>query len=198
MDEARRDDGAGVATKGRTKTLEATPLGEGRFRFVGRLTDRATNGNFPGDAVTIHDFGVEGVVEGPDLTLVELEVAAYAHPYGDCPFVIPPTKGLIGLDVARGWRRHVLDAFGGVRGCTHVTALLLGLSELSTIVIFLRVNPLVPYTRETRTDGRWIKAAHGIAPTLTDACYGLRADGPVIREQLGKVNESVDDREREL
>jgi hypothetical protein len=178
--------------KGRTKTLDVTPLGDERFQFVGRLTDRAVNGNFPGESVTIHDFGVEGVVEGPNLTLVELDVAAYAHPYPDCPFAIPPVANLIGLDVARGWRRAVLEVFAGARGCTHVTTLLLGLSELSTIAIFLQINPAVPYTPETRRNGQWIKAAHAFAPKLADACYGLRADGPVIREQLGIINDSVD------
>ncbi|MFG2039815.1 DUF2889 domain-containing protein [Dactylosporangium sp. NPDC048998] len=177
----------------RSKTLDATPLGEDRFGFVARLTDTAFHGNFPGGSVVIHDFGAEGVVEGPRLVLRELAVVAYAHPYEDCPFAIPPTVQLIGESVASGWRRTVLAALGGARGCTHVNTLLLGLSELITMVIFLRINPEVAYTPDTRGDGRWTRAAARVAPGLSGACYGLRADGPQVGLARDGINVGVDE-----
>ncbi|MET7395731.1 DUF2889 domain-containing protein [Dactylosporangium sp. NPDC005572] len=180
-------------TKSRTKTLDATPLGGERFGFVARLTDKAAHGNFPGESVTIHDFGAEGVVEGPRLVLRELRVEAHTHPYDDCPFAIPPTAQLIGESVAAGWRRTVLAALGGSRGCTHVNTLLLGLSELTTMVIFLRINPEVAYTPDTRRDGRWTRAAARVAPGLSGACYGLRPDGPAMGRVLDRINDGVDE-----
>lgn len=161
--------------------MQVTPAGPGRFRFSARLTDSAENGNFPGPAATIHDFGLDGEVEGPDLTLVALQVRAYSHPYAECPFVIPATQALLGKSLLSAWRRSVLDQLGGARGCTHVTTMLLGLGELATMVYFLQINEQVPYTPGARADGRWTRGALAVAPGLAKGvCYGLRRDGAAM------------------
>ena len=134
----------------RSKTMQVTPAGPGQFRFSARLTDSAEGGDFSGETATIHDFALDGEVEGPDLTLVSLQVRAYSHPYAECPFVIPATRALLGKSLMTAWRRSVLDELGGSRGCTHVTTMLLGLGELATMVFFLRINEQVPYTPAAR------------------------------------------------
>ena len=59
--------------------------------------------------------------------------------------------------------------------------MLLGLGELATMVFFLRINEQVPYTPAARTDGRWIREALTVAPSLAgDVCYGLRQDGAAM------------------
>jgi hypothetical protein len=165
----------------RSKTMQVTPSGPGRIRFSARLTDSAEGGNFPGDATTVHDFGVDGEVEGPELTVLALEVRAYSHPYAECPFVIPATHALVGKSLLSAWRRSVLGELGGTRGCTHVTTMLLGLGELATMIFFLRINEQVPYTPAARGDGSWIREALAVAPSLaTNVCYGLRQDGAAM------------------
>jgi hypothetical protein len=153
----------------RAKTMEVTPAGEDRYRFTARLTDSSEHGRYPGGAATIHDFGLEGEVEGPDLTLVALDVHAYRHPYADCPFVIPATARLIGQPLLSGWRRAVIAQGAGPAGCTHVNTLLIGLGELSTMVYFLKINSSVPYARETLADGRWTQGALDVSPGLAGA-----------------------------
>jgi len=165
----------------RSKSMQVTPSGPGRFRFSARLTDSAEGGNFPGQSATIHDFGLDGEVEGPALTLMALDVRAYSHPYAECPFVIPATQALLGKSLLSAWRRSVLGELGGARGCTHVTTMLLGLGELATMVFFLRINEQVPYTAAARADGRWTREALAVAPSLaTNVCYGLRQDGAAM------------------
>jgi hypothetical protein len=100
----------------RAKTMQVTPAGADRYRFTARLTDSSENGNYPGGAITIHDFGLEGEAEGPDLTLVSLDVHAYSHPYADCPFVIPATQRLVGQPLMSGWRKAVIGQGGGTAG----------------------------------------------------------------------------------
>jgi DUF2889 family protein len=124
----------------RAKTMEVTPVGTNRFRFTARLTDSSKHGDYPDDAATIHDFGLEGECEGPDLTLVSLDVHAYSHPYADCPFVIPATQRLIGQPLLSGWRKAVIAQGAGTAGCTHVNTMLIGLGELSMMVQFPRRN----------------------------------------------------------
>jgi Protein of unknown function (DUF2889) len=179
----------------RAKTMEVTPVGEDRYRFTARLTDSSENGNYPGGAATIHDFGLEGEAEGPDLTLVSLDVHAYAHPYADCPFVIPATQRLIGQPLLSGWRRAVIAQGAGPAGCTHVNTLLIGLGELSTMVYFVKINASVPYARETLTDGRWTQGALDVSPGLAGVCHGLRADGRAVtaaRDQAAKHTSAPD------
>jgi hypothetical protein len=173
----------------RAKTMQVMPAGADRYRFTARLTDSAENGNYPGGAVTIHDFGLEGEAAGPDLTLVSLDVHAYSHPYADCPFVIPATKRLVGQPLMSGWRKAVIGQGGGTAGCTHVNTLLMGLAELSTMVYFLKINPSVPYARETLTDGSWTEAALQVSPGLAGVCHGLRPEGRALtaaREQIAR------------
>ena len=170
----------------RAKTMEVTPVGVDRYRFTARLTDSSKHGDHPGDAATIHDFGLEGECEGPALTLASLHVHAYSHPYAACPFVIPATQHLIGQPLMSGWRRAVIAQCAGTAGCTHVNTLLIGLAELSTMVYFLKINASVPYAEETLTDGRWTQGALGVSAGLAGICHGLRPDGRALaaaREQ---------------
>jgi Protein of unknown function (DUF2889) len=179
----------------RAKTMEVTPVGADRYRFTARLTDSSEHGNYPGDRITIHDFGLEGEAEGPSLTLVSLDVHAYSHPYADCPFVIPATQRLIGQPLLSGWRKAVIAQGADTAGCTHVNTLLIGLAELSTMVYFLRINPSMPYAGETLADGRWTEAALEVSPGLAGVCHGLRSDGRALtaaREQIAKKAGSAD------
>ena len=171
----------------RAKTMQVTPSGADRYRFTARLTDSSEHGNYPGDAVTIHDFGLEGEAEGPSLTLVSLDVHAYSHPYADCPFVIPATQRLIGQPLLSGWRKAVIAQGAGQAGCTHVNTLLIGLAELSTMVYFLRISASTPYTRETLADGRWTEAAIEVSSGLAGICHGLRPDGRALTAARGQI-----------
>ena len=176
----------------RTKSLDVTPCGDDRFRFVARLTDTATGGSFDGsDSVVVHDFAIEGEVEGPQLTVVELSVDAFSHPYASCPFVVPASQDLVGHKLMSGWRKSVLNQLGGTQGCTHVNTLLLGLGEMTTIVFFLRMNEQVPYTNDSRVDGRWMTEGLKVAPSLVDVCHGLRAEGPVLKPLLNPTQKTT-------
>lgn len=180
----------------RAKTMEVVPNGADRYRFTARLTDSGSGGNFDGDTVTIHDFGVTGEVEGPEFTVVALDVQAYTHPYADCPFVIPATRQLIGAPLMSGWRKAVLRQGAGAGGCTHVNTLLLGLGELATMIFFLKINTDVPYGRPSLTDGRWTAGALDVSPRLAGICHGLREGGTAletVRERLDRPSSLTGD-----
>jgi Protein of unknown function (DUF2889) len=183
----------------RTKTVDVISLGDGEYRLEARLTDLSHGGGYGPAAGSaddvpysgvIHDIALTGRVRGPGLEVVELDVQALTVPYATCPFVLPLVKQLIGQELMSGWRRAVLDLSGGTRGCTHVNTLLLGLTEMQTMVFFLKMNERVAYDAETRTSGEWIAAGLDVAPQLADVCYSLRRDGPV----LAKVDARPPDR----
>lgn len=181
----------------RTKTVEVTEIGDERYRFAARLHDQGHHANRTADeaegaTVSVHDFVATGECEGPDLTLLSLDVEANTHPYADCPFVLPATKQLIGLPLMSGWRRAVLANGGGAAGCTHVNTLLLGLAELAPMVFFLKINKNVPQTPETLSNGSWSVQALTVAPSLSGVCHGLREGGAALVAAHARLDEQAD------
>ena len=182
----------------RTKTVDVISLGDGEYRLEARLTDLSRGGDYgpaagsagmPESSV-IHDIALTARVRGPGLEVIELDVQALTVPYATCPLVLPLVQRLIGKELMSGWRRAVLELSGGTRGCTHVNTLLLGLTEMQTMVFFLKMNERVAHAPGTRASGEWIAAGLDVAPQLADVCYSLRRDGPV----LAKVDTRPPDR----
>jgi hypothetical protein len=165
----------------RTKSTELSVTDDLRFHLVAHLTDMSYDGDYDAAAsATIHDFTVEGDLEGDDLVITALDVGARTHPYQGCPEIVPRCQDLVGHSLVSGWRRVVLDTLGGTAGCSHVTTLLLGLSEVRTMAFFLRMNAAVPYSQQTRADGRWTAAGLELAPSIVGACHVLTRSGPVV------------------
>jgi len=171
----------------RSKTMELVLVGEDEYRFLGRLTDTSWHGDYgdghdPAEDAVIHDFTIEGAVQGSDLVITELRVRAGTHPYRQCPAIVPSCQALVDKSLAAGWRRTVLDALGATAGCTHVTTLLLGLAEARTMAFFLQMNAAEAYNEDTRADGRWTATGLDLAPSIVDACHVLVNSGPVIHD----------------
>jgi hypothetical protein len=169
--------------------MQLTVTGPEQYRFYGRLKDTSLHGNYgdnhsegPSCGYVIHDFVVEGRLEGPQLVIAELDVRAQAHPYRQCPAVLPSCQALVGMSLASRWRGTVFEILGATAGCTHVTTLLLGLAEARTMAFFLQMNAREAYSEQTRSDGRWTAAGLDVAPSIVDACHALSSTGPVIDE----------------
>jgi hypothetical protein len=167
----------------RTKQLDLEPEADGSYTFRASLVDESFNGDYESDgtSLVIHQFVVDGRVSD-DFALLGLSVGAEEHPFPQCPFVLPAAEDLVGETLAAGWRRTVLDTFGGAAGCTHVTTLLLGLSEVVTLIYFQRMNQGAVYGPHSRASGQWIAGSLELAPDLGGACHALVEDGPVLRQ----------------
>lgn len=75
---------------------------------------------------------------------------------------------LVGLNLARGFRRALLDRLAGVRGCTH-------LSELAQVLPTAVIQAFAGEVIDTRGhDG-------DSQPFQIDRCHALRADGEAVR-----------------
>jgi hypothetical protein len=58
------------------------------------------------------------------LTIVDAEAKMDAVPYaGDCGRIEPAYRRLVGLSIGPGYLQKLKEAFGGVRGCTHLSEL---------------------------------------------------------------------------
>lgn len=151
---------------------------DGLWDIEGRLTDTKTY-SFPNHdrggiaaGEPVHDMLIRLTLDG-ERTVVAAEAATEHSPYAICPHVAESFDRLEGLRIEAGWRKAVLAAFGGVRGCTHLTDLLLG--PLATTAL----QTIIPDDTEDvpvrqRREAKW----------LIDKCYAFRRDGPVVEREF--------------
>lgn len=178
----------------RTKVLDVEPLADGGVRFETSLVDRSFGGDYESgadDSLVVHHFVMEGVARGDGLHLESLAVRAEEHPFPQCPFILPATSRMIGVSLLSGWRTNVLENFRGASGCTHVTTLLLGLAEITTLLYFQRMNEHGPYGPKARASGEWIGRSLDLGQPLEGACHVLDTDGVVLR-RAGSFREARD------
>lgn len=170
----------------RARTTDVVPLGSDRYQLEARLTDMSHHGAYgaetDADQSVIHDIALTAVVGGPDLRIESIEVRPVHLPFDTCPLVLSLLGNLVGESIGSGWRRTVLEVAGGVRGCTHVNTVLLGLGEMIPLVYFLTLNAEVEHSAAARADGRWMRVALDLTPQLANACASLRQDGPVLNQ----------------
>jgi len=84
------------------------------------------------DPMTMHHMVVDLRIAVPSLTIEEVDVKLHTHPHDECPGIELAYQKLVGLSIARGFINKVRELFGGPRGCTHTTALLLAMGPVAT------------------------------------------------------------------
>ena len=83
------------------------------------------------DPITVHHMIVELEVVLPGFTIARAEVTFESYPHLTCGSITDHYKKLEGLSIARGFSNKVRELFGGPRGCTHTTALLLAMGPVA-------------------------------------------------------------------
>ena len=131
-----------------------------------------------GDA--IHDMLLRLVVDR-GLNIVAAGSQTLAMPYVDqCADHDDAYARLAGLNLARGFRRALLDRVGGVRGCTHLTELA---QVLPTAVIQAFAGEVIDARAEHPGAQR---------PFQIDRCHALRAEGDVVRVHFPRWHRQPD------
>lgn len=150
---------------------------DGLWDIEGSLEDTKTysfDNNDRGGIVSgepIHGMRIRLTVDDT-LTVQAAEAATDAGPFHICGDITPRFAKLEGLRIGLGWRRAVLDVMGGVRGCTHLTDLLIG--PMTTTAM-----QTVAAARAARSEAR----DPGRKPALIDSCHAFAADGPVVARE---------------
>lgn len=103
---------------------------DGLWDIEGHITDHKMDGDaFLAACVRplgepIHDMWVRLTID-ESYRIVEACASSDATPYtGYCERIAPEYSRLQGLTLASGFRRKVMELFGGVAGCTHITEML--------------------------------------------------------------------------
>lgn len=115
----------------------------------------------------VHDLWVRVTIDR-SFTIVAADAASDAVPYpGGCDTIAPAYRRLVGLNLARGFRRTAAEMFAGTNGCSHLTELLLSLptAAIQTFASELRDN-------EDR-QGK---------PFQLDTCHALETSSDTVRK----------------
>ena len=91
------------------------------------------------------------------------EVVPYPH---GCENIAPAYRALVGLNLARGFRKKSRDLLGGVRGCTHLTEMLAGMPTAA-------IQSFAGEMKEEQDDGA--------KPFQLDQCHALETSSETVR-----------------
>jgi Protein of unknown function (DUF2889) len=131
--------------------IDAQPLHERRYRvrsyrnddgtllMRGAVRDQKPAGLFieqDDRPLTIHHMVVDLVMDTTTFEIISARVVFETHPHQQCRLVGPHYDKLVGLSIARGFSAKVRELFGGPRGCSHTTALLLAMAPVAIQSMF--------------------------------------------------------------
>jgi hypothetical protein len=114
----------------------------------------------------IHDMWIRVTIDR-SFTILDARASQDAVPYpGGCESIAPAYRRLVGLNLARGFRKNVHQLFGSVRGCTHLTELLGGLPTAA-------IQTFAGEMQEEREDGS--------KPFQLDQCHALETSTETVK-----------------
>lgn len=148
---------------------------DGLWDIEGEIVDTKTYSFDNKDRVRIaageavHHMRVRLTVDD-DLIVRKAEATTESGPFNMCGDIAPAYGAIEGLAIAPGWRKEVLKRLGGVKGCTHITDLLVGPLAVTAY------QTIVPARRHLRTVAPGRKR-----PPLIDSCHALARTSPVVK-----------------
>ena len=113
----------------RTLTLQGYEREDGLWDIEGHICDTkpfyfSLSGCNREAGDPIHEMRVRLTINS-GLDVLEVVATAQSMPYpGHCDSTLPDYGRVVGLNLGHGFRRGVLERMGGIKGCTHVTALI--------------------------------------------------------------------------
>lgn len=118
----------------------------------------------------VHEMRLQVTVD-LELNVRDAEATTSWVPYpGHCNTIEPEYKRLIGLNLARDFRRNVQARLGGLRGCTHLT-------ELAAV---LPTAAIQGFAGEVRRNSGKGDAQTERKPFQLDQCHALATTGPAV------------------
>lgn len=116
--------------------------------------------------VPVHEMWVRVTLDEA-FNIVDAEVCSDWVPYpGGCDVIAPVYRQLVGLNLVRGFRRTVSEMFADVRGCSHISELLLSLPTAA-------IQTYATFQRDTEDSLE--------KPFQLDRCHALETSSDTVR-----------------
>jgi len=120
-----------------------------------------------------HHMQIQLLVKSAELKIMDIHVKIPGAPHDDiCREMENSLDEIKGLNIAPGFTSKVKKIAGGIKGCVHLTTLLLSMAPaaLQGYWIF-----------EARKEDRSQNSVLDIEKYLVDACWAWRKDGPLTK-----------------
>lgn len=166
----------------RTITLSTFRAGDDRIVAQGRLREMRLMEYylFTGEkrpAGPLHDFTIRLLLAVPDLLIEEVDAEMASFPREDCPAVLDGIRKIRGMRIESGFTMKVRSMFSGIKGCTHLTHLLLAMAPAIMQGMWAVTAQKPPSERSDMSIERIASVAEG----LKDSCYAWREEGRAYR-----------------
>ena len=154
-------------------SIQTSDLGDHSVLVEGNLVDRRhqperdRNEKFN----LVHHMAIRLKVKGPGMLIEEAEAAMPHHPREECPEVLPSIRNLEGLEIAPGYTMKVKRIIGGVKGCAHLTSLVIAMGESAVQGYW------AAYGAEARKRG----LREQTIKKFINTCHLWKEDGPIVR-----------------
>jgi len=156
-------------------SMRTFDLGSHSILVEGSLIDhgyRPTQSGAPKKFELVHHMIIRLTVQGPGMLIERAEATMPHHPREECLEVLPWIRNLEGLEIASGYSVKVKKVIGGIRGCAHLTSLVIAMGE-------------------SAVQGYW--GAYGAGKGRTglreqtikkfiNTCHLWKEDGPIVKE----------------
>jgi hypothetical protein len=155
-------------------SLKTYDLGDQMILVEGHLLDnrlREREGENDQIPRVIHNMIVRLKVKGPELIILEAEAEMPHVPMEECRVVMPWIKKLEGMSVVAGFTMKMKDMFGDVKGCNHLTSLIIAMGP----------EAVQGYLSAYRGRGSANRSTGEEAyKKIINTCYLWREDGPLV------------------
>jgi hypothetical protein len=133
---------------------------------------RAVPGKVSEESELVHHMVIKFRVKGPRMSIEQAEATMLHHPREECPGVLPWIRKLEGLEIAPGYSMKVKRIIGGVRGCAHLTSLVIAMGESAVQGYW------TAYFAERSKKG----LPEQTIKKFINTCHLWKEDGPIVKE----------------
>jgi len=127
---------------------------------------------------TVHHMIIRMEIQGPKLTIKDIEVEMPTIPYEACLETLDTLNQLKGMPIVTGFTGKVKRLVGGRKGCCHLLSLLAAMAPAAVQGAWSAVIRK-PVEQETYLDMAFNR--------VKNTCWVWREDGPLIKEWREKA-----------
>jgi len=129
----------------------------------------------PREPGAVHRMCVRMLIGGWPVTILDAEAEMPQTPHELCPSTLDSVKKLVGLQIVSGYSEKVNRLIGGVRGCNHLTHLIVVMGTAALHGYWTQ------YSRERRPIPHSLDEFMGLS-SLINSCMLWGEDGPIMQE----------------
>jgi hypothetical protein len=155
-------------------SIRTLDLGDHTILVEGGLIDhryRPKQNEAHEESELVHHMVIRLKVKGPEMLIEQAEATMPHHPREECPEVLPSIRNLEGLKVAPGYSMKVKRVIGGIRGCAHLTSLVIAMGE----------SAVQGYWAAYGADRKRVGLREQTIEKFINTCHLWKEDGPIVK-----------------